>query len=88
MEQIRQFSKVRLVLKELEETKKDVKNMSIDELMTELEIRESLYIYKSVPQLSTYVSEEENERGKARWSNEWRINDIKRAINKLKIEIK
>ena len=80
MEQVRQFSKVRLVLKELEETKKDVKNMSIDELNKELEIRESLYIYTSAPQLSTYISEEDNERSKARWSNEWRINDIKRQL--------
>ena len=45
MEQVRYFEDVKIILKELEETKKDVKRMSIDELNKELEIRESLYIY-------------------------------------------
>ena len=81
MKQVRYFEDVKIILKELEETKKDVKDMSIDELKKELEIRESLYIYTSAPQLSTYISEEDNERSKARWSNEWRINDIKRQLN-------
>jgi len=80
MEQVRYFEDVKIILKELEETKKDVKNMSIDELNKELEIRRCLYIYASAPQLSTYISEEDNERSKARWSNEWRINDIKRQL--------
>ena len=83
MKQVRYFEDVKIILKELEETKKDVKNMSIDELNKELEIRESLYIYISAPQLSTYVSEEENKRSKARWSNEWRINDIKRQLKQV-----
>ena len=79
MEQVRQFSKVRLVLKELEETKKDVKNMSIDELNKELEIRRSLVIFTTP--IWAYWDESDVERSKARWSNEWRINDIKRQLN-------
>ena len=79
MEQVRQFSKVRLVLKELEETKKDVKNMSIDELNKELEVRRSLVIFTTPPW--GYWDESDVERSKAKNSNEWRINDIKRQLN-------
>ena len=78
MEQVRYFEDVKIILKELEETKKDVKNMSTDELNKELEVRESLYIY--TPALWSYWDESDLERSKAKNSNEWRINDIKRQL--------
>ena len=78
MEQVRYFEDVKIILKELEETKKDVKNMSIDELNKELEVRRSLVIF-TTPTWA-YWDESDVERSKAKNSNEWRINDIKRQL--------
>ena len=78
MEQVRYFEDVKIILKELEETKKDVKNMSIDELNKELEVRRSLVIFTTPPW--GYWDESDVERSKAKNSNEWRINDIKRQL--------
>ena len=80
MKQVRYFEDVNIILKELEETKKDVRDMSIYELRKELEIRESLYIYTSP--MWGYWGEEDAERSKASNSNKWRINDINRQFNK------
>jgi S-adenosylmethionine synthetase len=80
MKQVRYFEDVKIILKELEETKKDVKDMSIDELKKELEIRKSLYIYKSP--IWGYFSEEDGERNKCCWDNEYRIEDIKKQLKK------
>ena len=80
MEQVRYFEDVKIILKELEETKKDVKRMSIDELNKELEIRESLYIYISAQQLNNYTSEEDIERNKCWWDNMYRKEDIERHL--------
>ena len=52
--------------------------MSIDELRKELEVRRSLVIFTTPPW--AYWDESDVERSKARWSNEWRINDIKRQL--------
>ena len=80
MKQVRYFEDVKIILKELEETKKDVRDVSIYELRKELEIRKKLYIHHTPLWACSGI--EDLSRNKAWWSNNSRIADIERQLNK------